>query len=130
MERQRQPFISRRLGDWIQQKHSAKLKAINDELDKNGSFYLFSLRLIPAFPFFLINLLMGLTPIRTMQFFVISQLGMLPGTAVYVNAGTQLAKIESPAGILSLPLIGSFLLLGLLPIVAKKALALIKPRDA
>ena len=80
------------LRDWIQAKFGDKLAAINDGVEKEGAFYLFALRLVPAFPFFVINLVMGLTPIRTRTFYWVSQLGMLAGTIVYVNAGTQLAR--------------------------------------
>lgn len=114
------------LKDQIQNKFGEKLKPINEGIEKEGGFYLFTLRLIPVFPFFLINLLMGLTPIRTVQYFFISQLGMLPGTIVYVNAGTELAKIDSLKGILSPSLMLSFALLGLFPIAAKKLIAVLK----
>ncbi|WP_341661585.1 TVP38/TMEM64 family protein [Vibrio sp.] len=114
-------FLSSRflLRDWVQTKFGDKLKAINDGMARDGAFYLFSLRLIPVFPFFLINLLMGLTPISTARFYLVSQLGMLPGTAVYLNAGTQLAQIESLSGIVSAPVLLSFALLGLFPVVTK-----------
>jgi len=117
-------------GDVLQKKYGDKLQKINDQLEKEGAFYLFAMRLIPVFPFFLINLLMGLTKIKTFTFYWVSQTGMLAGTIVYVNAGTQLASLESPAGILSPVLIGSFLLLGLFPIIAKKALGLIQKKRA
>jgi uncharacterized membrane protein YdjX (TVP38/TMEM64 family) len=94
--------------------------AINAGVEKEGGFYLFTLRLVPVFPFFVINLLMGLTPIKTRTFYWVSQLGMLAGTLVYVNAGTQLARIDSLAGILSPALLGSFVLLGIFPLIAKK----------
>ncbi len=81
------------LRDWVQAKFGDKLKAINDGIAREGAFYLFTLRLVPAFPFFVINLVMGLTPMRTRTFYWVSQLGMLAGTVVYVNAGTQLAQI-------------------------------------
>ncbi len=116
------------LGDYVQSKFSDKLKVINEGIEKEGEFYLFTLRLVPLFPFFLINLIMGLTPIRTIKFFVVSQLGMLPGTIVYVFAGTQLAQVDSLKGILSPGLIGAFVLLGLFPLLAKKTLELIKRR--
>ena len=114
------------LRDSIQNKFADKLKTINEGMDKEGAFYLFTLRLIPAFPFFIVNLVMGLTTIKTITFFWVSQLGMLPGTIVYVNAGTQLAKLSSLSGILSFPILSSFVLLGLFPIVTKKIIALIK----
>jgi len=116
------------LRDWVQSKFGARLKAIDDGLAKDGAFYLFTLRLIPVFPFFVINLLMGLTRIRTWTFFWVSQLGMLAGTIVFVNAGTQISKIESTAGLLSPTLIGSFVLLALFPWAAKGMLALVNRR--
>jgi len=108
------------LRDFVQSKFGDKLTAINDGIKKDGSFYLFTLRLIPIFPFFAINLLMGLTPFSAIKFYWVSQLGMLAGTAVFVNAGTQIGKIESLSGILSPALLGSFALLGIFPLVAKK----------
>ncbi|WP_300319022.1 bifunctional TVP38/TMEM64 family protein/FAD-dependent oxidoreductase [Accumulibacter sp.] len=108
------------LRDWVQKRFGERLRAINAGIEKDGGFYLFTLRLVPVFPFFVINLLMGLTPIRTRTFYWVSQLGMLAGTLVYVNAGTQLAKIDSLSGILSPGLLGSFALLGVFPLIAKK----------
>ncbi|KLN63106.1 TVP38/TMEM64 family protein [Vibrio sp. VPAP30] len=121
-------FLSSRylLRDWVQSKFGEKLNAINQGVEKDGAFYLFSLRLIPVFPFFLINLLMGLTPIATVRFYLVSQLGMLPGTAVYLNAGTQLAQIESLSGIVSPTVLASFALLGLFPVIAKWIMAKVK----
>jgi pyruvate/2-oxoglutarate dehydrogenase complex dihydrolipoamide dehydrogenase (E3) component/uncharacterized membrane protein YdjX (TVP38/TMEM64 family) len=110
------------LRDWVQQRFGARLAAINAGVAKEGGFYLFTLRLIPAVPFFLINLAMGLTPMRTLTYYGVSQLGMLAGTVVYVNAGTQLAAIDSPRGILSPGLLGAFVLLGIFPLLAKKLL--------
>ncbi|HEY5719815.1 MAG TPA: FAD-dependent oxidoreductase [Gammaproteobacteria bacterium] len=110
------------LRDSVQQRFGDKLRAINAGVEKDGPFYLFTLRLIPAFPFFVINLVMGLTPIRTLQFFLVSQVGMLPGTLVYVNAGSQLGQLDSLSGILSPGLIFSFVLLGLFPLLARKGL--------
>ncbi|MES9861412.1 MAG: FAD-dependent oxidoreductase [Candidatus Thiodiazotropha sp. LLP2] len=118
------------LRDSVQTRYGERLKAINDGIKKDGAFYLFTLRLVPIFPFFIINLLMGLTPLRSWTFYWVSQLGMLAGTIVYVNAGTQLATIESASGILSPGLIGSFVLLGLFPFLAKKIVAVIKQRQA
>ncbi len=112
------------LRDWVQKKFGDKLAKINQGMEKEGGFYLFSLRLVPIFPFFVINLAMGLTPIKIPTYYWVSQLGMLPATIVFVNAGTQLAKINSLAGILSPGLILSFALLGLFPVVSKKLLAL------
>jgi uncharacterized membrane protein YdjX (TVP38/TMEM64 family) len=114
------------LRDWVQNKFGDKLTAINAGVEKEGAFYLFSLRLVPLFPFFVINLVMGLTPLRAGLFYLVSQVGMLPGTAVYVNAGTQLGRIESASGILSPGLLISFILLGLFPLIAKKVLDVIK----
>jgi uncharacterized membrane protein YdjX (TVP38/TMEM64 family) len=116
------------LKDWVQSKFRDKLKKINAGIEKEGTFYLFSLRLIPIFPFWLINLTMGLTEMPALTFYWVSQIGMLPGTIVYVNAGKELAKIESFSGILSPGLILSFVLLGLFPITAKKLLGLYKSR--
>ena len=116
------------LRDWVQGKFGEKLKAINAGMAKEGGLYLFTLRLIPIFPFFIINLLMGLTPIRTWTFYWVSQIGMLAGTLVYVNAGTQLAKIDSLHGILSAELLASFALLGVFPLIAKKIVAVVKAR--
>ena len=116
------------LRDWVQGKFGEKLKAINAGMAKEGGFYLFTLRLIPIFPFFIINLVMGLTPIRTWTFYWVSQIGMLAGTLVYVNAGTQLAKIDSLHGILSAELLASFALLGVFPLIAKKIVAVVKAR--
>lgn len=110
------------LKDWVQKKFGNRLKSINEGVKREGGFYLFTLRLVPAFPFFVINLVMGLTPIKPFTFYWVSQLGMLAGTAVYVNAGTQLAQIEGLAGILSPELLGSFVLLGIFPLIAKKIL--------
>lgn len=116
------------LRDSVQGKFGDRLEAINNGIANEGMFYLFTMRLIPVIPFFVINLVMGLTPIRTAQFFFVSQLGMLPGTVVYVNAGTQLARIDSLAGILSWQLLLSFALLGLFPLIAKKCVALVNRR--
>lgn len=114
------------LRDTVQAKFGDRLQAINKGIEKEGAFYLFTLRLVPAFPFFLINLLMGLTPIKAITFFWVSQVGMLAGTLVYVNAGTQLAQLDSLAGILSPGLIISFVLLGIFPIIAKRFLEFTK----
>ena len=116
------------LHDSVQSKFGDKLTSINEGFRKDGAFYLFSLRLVPIFPFFVINLVMGLTPIRVLVFYIVSQLGMLPGTLVYVNAGTQLAKIDSLRGILSPGLILSFVLLGIFPLVAKTIVSFVKSR--
>ncbi|WP_291517977.1 bifunctional TVP38/TMEM64 family protein/FAD-dependent oxidoreductase [Acidovorax sp.] len=110
------------LRDWVQARFGDRLKPINDGMARDGAFYLFTLRLVPVFPFFLINLVMGLMPIRTLTFYGVSQLGMLAGTLVYVNAGTQLAQITSLSGIVSPGVLLSFVLLGVFPLVAKAVL--------
>jgi len=117
-------FVSRFiLRDWAQGKFGDKMKTVNDGIEREGPFYLFTLRLIPIFPFWMINLVLGLTKMPLRTFYWVSQAGMLPGTIVYVNAGKELAKIDSLSGILSPGLIISFVLLGLLPLVTKKAIA-------
>ena len=122
-------FISRFiLRDWVQGKYGEKLQVINDGIQREGAFYLFSMRLIPIFPFFVINLVMGLTKMPLRTFFWVSQLGMLPGTLVFINAGKELGKIESASGILSAPLLFSFILLGIFPLVAKKTLSRVRSR--
>ena len=118
------------LHDWVQKKYGERLKAINRGVEKDGAFYLFSLRLVPVFPFFVINLVMALTPLRTATFYLVSQLGMLAGTLVYVYAGTQIAAIDSVSGVLSPGLIAAFVLLGLFPLVARKAIEHIQARKA
>jgi pyruvate/2-oxoglutarate dehydrogenase complex dihydrolipoamide dehydrogenase (E3) component/uncharacterized membrane protein YdjX (TVP38/TMEM64 family) len=116
------------LRDWVQSRFGDKLKAINRGMAKEGGFYLFTLRLVPIFPFFVINLVMGLTPISTRMFYGVSQVGMLAGTLVYVNAGTQLAQIGSAGSILSPELLLSFALLGVFPLLAKTINDQIKAR--
>jgi len=116
------------LRDSVQKKFGDRLKAINSGVEREGAFYLFTLRLVPIFPFFLINLLMGLTTIKTFTFFWVSQIGMFVGTVVYVNAGTQLAQLDSISGILSPGLIASFVLLGVFPLITKRLLDGIKKR--
>ena len=116
------------LRDWVQTRFGEKIKAVNDGIEKEGAFYLFTLRLVPIFPFWLINLVMGLTKMPLRRFFWVSQVGMLPGTIVYVNAGKELAKIESLSGILSPRLIISFVVLGIFPIAANKILSLYKKK--
>jgi uncharacterized membrane protein YdjX (TVP38/TMEM64 family) len=116
------------LRDWIQNKFGDKLKTVNEGVEKEGAFYLFTVRLIPIFPFWLINMVMGLTKMPLKTFYWVSQAGMLAGTIVYVNAGKELAKIDSLAGILSPGLIFSFVLLGLFPLITKKLLELYKRR--
>jgi len=114
--------------DSVQRRFADKLKSINAGIARDGAFYLFTLRLVPVFPFFLINLLIGLTPLRAITFYWVSQIGMLAGTLVFVNAGTQLANIDSLAGILSPGLLFSFALLGIFPILAKKTAQYVQKR--
>ncbi|PCJ28261.1 MAG: pyridine nucleotide-disulfide oxidoreductase [SAR86 cluster bacterium] len=107
------------LRDWVQAKFGDYLGSINKGIEKDGDFYLFSIRMVPLFPFFMVNLLMGLTPIRATSFYLVSQLGMLIGTGVYVNAGSELSQISSLSGLVSAPVVLSFVVLGLFPLVAK-----------
>ena len=116
--------------DSVQSRFGSSLKSINNGIDKDGPFYLFALRLVPAFPFFVINLVMGLTRLRLWTFFWVSQLGMFAGTIVYVNAGTQLAQIESASGIFSTGIVLSFVLLAMLPFIGRKIVAIIASRKA
>lgn len=113
------------LRESLQKKFAERLHVINQGVEKDGAFYLFTLRLLPVFPFFIVNLVMGLTPIKTVTFFFISQIGMLAGTIVYVYAGTQLAQISTLKDIFSPELILSFTLLGLFPFIAKKTIEFI-----
>jgi pyruvate/2-oxoglutarate dehydrogenase complex dihydrolipoamide dehydrogenase (E3) component/uncharacterized membrane protein YdjX (TVP38/TMEM64 family) len=108
------------LRDWVAGRFGPRLQAIDAGVRREGAFYLFTLRLVPVFPFFVINLLFGLTAMRVATFYWTSQIGMLAGTVVYVNAGTQLAQLDSLAGILSPALLGSFALLGVFPLLARK----------
>jgi uncharacterized membrane protein YdjX (TVP38/TMEM64 family) len=122
-------FVSRYLlRDWVQGRFGEKLRTINEGIEKEGAFYLFTLRLIPIFPFFVINLVMGLTPMRLFTFYWVSQIGMLAGTIVYVNAGKELARIDSLSGILSPSLILSFAILGIFPLAAKKLISLYRSK--
>jgi pyruvate/2-oxoglutarate dehydrogenase complex dihydrolipoamide dehydrogenase (E3) component/uncharacterized membrane protein YdjX (TVP38/TMEM64 family) len=116
------------LRDSIKARFGSRLADIDKGIEREGAFYLFTLRLVPVFPFFLINLLMGLTRMKAATFYLVSQLGMLAGTAVYVNAGTQLGRIDSLQGILSPGLLLSFVLLGVFPLVAKKVIDVVKAR--
>lgn len=116
------------LRDWVQQRFGERLAAFNAGVAKDGPFYLFTLRLVPVVPFFVINLAMGLTPMRAVTFYWVSQLGMLAGTAVYVNAGTQLAAIDSLGGIVSPPILLSLVLLGIFPLIARKGLDALQAR--
>jgi len=116
------------LRDWIQNKFEDRLKTVNEGIEREGAFYLFTLRLIPVFPFWFVNLVMGLTKMPVRTYYWVSQIGMLPGTIVFVNAGKELGKIESAAGIFSPGLIISFAILGLFPITAKKLVAIYKKK--
>lgn len=116
--------------DAVRQKFGERLNTMEKNLERDGAFYLFSLRLVPVVPFFVINLLMGLTPIKTGIYAAVSWAGMLAGTAVYVNAGTQLSKLDSLKGILSPAIIGSFVLLAVFPFVARRLLALFQGAKA
>lgn len=114
-------FVSRfLLRDWVQNKFGNKIKKVNEGVEREGVFYLFTLRLIPLFPFWMINLSMGLTKMPLIKYYWVSQIGMLPGTMVYVNAGKELGQIDSLKGILSPSLIISFALIGIFPLVVKK----------
>lgn len=114
------------LRDWIQRKYKNQLATLNAGFEREGPFYLFALRLIPIFPFFLINILTGVMLISTRNFYVASQLGMLPGTAVYVYAGTELGKIKSMSDIASPSLLAALILLGIFPLLAKKAVSVMR----
>lgn len=116
--------------EWVEKRFGNALAPINGGIEREGGFYLFTLRLVPLFPFFMINLAMGLTRLRVWTFYWVSQVGMLAGTAVYVNAGTQLGQLESMSGILSPGLLFSFVLLGVFPLIAKRALEMVKSRRA
>ncbi|MBA4175069.1 MAG: pyridine nucleotide-disulfide oxidoreductase [Leptothrix sp. (in: Bacteria)] len=116
------------LRDAVKARFGARLADIDRGIEREGAFYLFTLRLVPLFPFFVVNLLMGLTAIKARTYYVVSQLGMLAGTAVFVNAGTQLAQISSLQGVLSPGIVGSFVLLGMFPLLAKKLVDAVKAR--
>lgn len=124
-------FLSSRVlfRNTIAKKFEKQFRVINSGIESDGAVYLLSLRLIPAFPFFMINLLMGLTKISLFKFYLFSQIGMLPGTLVYINAGEQLASIEDLSQILSVRVLGSFILLGLFPILIKSVLSFFKNRN-
>jgi len=123
-------FLASRLlfHDAVQNRFGERLKKLNEGVKKEGAFYLFTLRLVPVVPFFIINLVMGLTPLKARTFYWVSQVGMLAGTAVYVNAGTQLGQIDSLKGLLSVELIGAFVLLGIFPWIAKAIMARLQSR--
>jgi len=112
--------------DAVKQKFGDKIATIEENFKKDGAFYLFSLRLVPVFPFFVINILMGITAIKTAAYAMVSWAGMLPATIVYVNAGTQLSKLDSLSGILSPPIIFSFVLLAAFPFIARKLLSILR----
>lgn len=114
--------------DFFEKTFSERLTSIHQGIEKEGAFYLFTLRLVPAIPFFLVNIIMGLTRISTLTFFIVSQIGMLAGTVVYVNAGTQLSSLNSPSDILSFKIIMSFVLLGFFPLLARSVLSFFKSR--
>lgn len=114
------------LRDWVQGRFGEKLTAFNEGIERGGWLYLFTLRLIPVFPFFIINMVMGLTTMRLSTYYWVSQLGMLPATIVYVNAGKELAKLDSLAGILSPTLLLSFTLLGIFPLAVKRLMQFVK----
>lgn len=116
------------LKDWVKNKYNKFLDKVNEGFVKEGLFYLFALRLAPIMPFFMINILMAFTPIKTWKFYIVSQIGMLFGTAVYVYAGTQLSQISSLSGILSPGLLFGFTLLGLSPLITKKILGLLRKK--
>jgi pyruvate/2-oxoglutarate dehydrogenase complex dihydrolipoamide dehydrogenase (E3) component/uncharacterized membrane protein YdjX (TVP38/TMEM64 family) len=123
-------FLSARflLREWVQERFQSRLAAIDQGLEREGSFYLLTIRLIPLFPFFLVNIAMGLTAMRVLPFYLVSQFGMLPGTALYVNAGVQLARIRGLGDVLSPELIGSLVLLGLFPLIAGAMLGRLRRR--
>ncbi|NND35765.1 MAG: TVP38/TMEM64 family protein, partial [Gammaproteobacteria bacterium] len=112
----------------VERRFAGTVDRLNEGIRKDGPYYLFTLRLVPIFPFFAINLAMGLTRLRATTFAWVSQLGMLPGTIVYVNAGTQLGRIDDPGDIVSPAILGSFALLGLFPLVARKLTDLMTAR--
>jgi len=114
------------LRDYVEQKFAGTSEKINSGIENEGAYYLFTLRLVPLFPFFVVNVVMGVTRLKALTFYWVSQIGMLAGTVVYVNAGTQLAQLESTSDILSPGLIGAFVLLGVFPLLAKKSVELIR----
>lgn len=118
------------LRDWVMARLGARAKAVEQGLERDGAFYLFSLRLIPVVPFFALNLLMGLTAMPARRFYWVSQLGMLPGTAVYTNAGTQLGRLDSLSGVISAPVLGAFAALAVFPWLARLGLGVLRRRRA
>ncbi|NVD45859.1 FAD-dependent oxidoreductase [Qipengyuania atrilutea] len=123
-------FLSARfiLRDWVQEKFGQRLRAVNEGVKRDGALYLFSLRLVPVFPFFIVNMLMGLTPIKVWTYFWASQLGMLLGTIVYVNAGTQLSQVDTVGQIFTPALIASFAALAALPWIGKAVMGFVRRR--
>ncbi len=115
--------------DWVQNRFGKYLAPINRGIEKGGNFYLFSIRMVPLFPFFLVNLVMGLTPIRTISFYIVSQAGMLLGTAFYVNAGSELGQVNSLSELMSGSVVFSFALLGLFPLIARLLVKTIQTRS-
>jgi len=118
------------LKESVEKKFASTVNKINAGVEKEGGFFLFGLRLVPVFPFFMVNLLMGLTNIKTTTYMWVSALGMLPGTIAYVNAGTQLSQIDSLKGLLSPGLIGAFVFIGILPVLSKKLLQKINSKNS
>lgn len=116
------------LRDYVQGRFGDKLEKINEGIEKEGAFYLFTLRLIPVFPFFVINTVIALTPMRILTYYWVSQIGMFPATVVYVNAGKEIGQIDSLSGLLSPSLIISFAILGIFPLVVKKLLGWYKAK--
>lgn len=116
------------LRDFVQVRFAERLATVNAGIERDGAFYLFALRLLPIFPYFMINLVMGLTQMRAFTYYWVSQLGMLAAIAVYVNLGTQLAQVETLSGALSVELLASLALLGVLPLAARKAVVALRAR--
>jgi uncharacterized membrane protein YdjX (TVP38/TMEM64 family) len=114
------------LRHWVQQRFSAPMSAINRGMEREGLYYLFALRLTPVFPFFLINLLMGLTSVKTLRYFAVSLVGMLPAIVVYLNAGRELSQLRTLSDILSPGMMLMFILLGLLPLVSRRIVRLLR----
>lgn len=116
------------LRDFLERRFPVEAERVNEGIRRDGALYLFSVRIVAVFPFFIINLLMGLTRLRTSTFYWVSQVSMLPGTIVYVNAGTQISRIESASDIMSPGVAGSFLLLGLFPLITKRIMNAVNAR--
>src|SRR5437667_4746891 len=108
------------LRDWVERRFGERLRAVNRGFEKDGAYYLLTLRLVPVFPYYLVNLTLGLTPIRVATFAWVSWLGMLPGTFVYVNAGTAIATIDSPSDIFTVKILIALALLGIVPLTIRK----------